>query len=206
MALDLLFLSRSSRLSASHARGPRSQNCKFSQRPSLTLITRGPWFPCSSFSLSDLDASHPDDMVKVLLGVLMLLNGLGGALAAVRGGASIVFGFQRRRGDGGLLVRRTEPSVSMTRRTMADTFHLQLTTTAVRPFLRLNPILFQEGQRFTCLSRLAVIATTSIDEQAKSQDLSLKEVCYMALYKEEGKCSHLGCTDVERPAVPQFSR
>ncbi|GAA5954672.1 hypothetical protein JCM8115_004657 [Rhodotorula mucilaginosa] len=59
-------------------------------------------------------------MVKVLLGVLMLVNGLGGALAALRGATD----------DG-------------------------------------------------------IIATTSIDEQAKSQDLSLKEVCYMALYKEE---------------------
>lgn len=33
----------------------------------------------------------------------------------------------------------------------------------------------------------AVIASTSIDEQAKNQDLSLKEVCYMELFKEEGE-------------------
>ncbi|GAA5990609.1 hypothetical protein JCM10908_003151 [Rhodotorula pacifica] len=30
-----------------------------------------------------------------------------------------------------------------------------------------------------------IIASSSIDEQAKDQDLSLKEVCYMELYKEE---------------------
>ncbi|POY76075.1 hypothetical protein BMF94_0798 [Rhodotorula taiwanensis] len=30
-----------------------------------------------------------------------------------------------------------------------------------------------------------IIASTSIDEQAKAQDLSLKEVCYLELYKEE---------------------
>lgn len=31
-----------------------------------------------------------------------------------------------------------------------------------------------------------VIASSSIDSQSKDQDLSLKEVCYLELYKEQG--------------------
>lgn len=149
-------------------------------------------------------------MVKVLLGVLMFLNGLGGALAALRGGASFVLDPQRRRGDGDFLFRRTGPCSLQGETQGLRHYPLQPTTTAVRPFSSvfeppLNPPPPRAKDSRAC-PHLAVIATTSIDEQAKSQDLSLKEVCYMALYKEEGEYSHFGCTDVERPAVPQFSR
>lgn len=88
VALDLLFLSRSSRLSASQVRRDR-RNSSFRSVISHSSSPRTSCSPLPLSSLSDLDASHPDDMVKVLLGVLMLLNGLGGALAALRGGASL---------------------------------------------------------------------------------------------------------------------
>ena len=89
VALDLLFLSRNSRLSASQIRRDR-KNSSLSQRPLSLSSPRPSCSPLPLSSLSDLDASHPDDMLKVLLGVWMLLNGLGGALAALRGGASFL--------------------------------------------------------------------------------------------------------------------